>query len=71
MRLPEKKASRVQFYLDIDASDKDKWDEMVQWLITHMQKLEAAFKKPLDESRLVLNTVDELETDLDSELTLN
>ena len=71
MRLPEKKASRVQFYLDIDASDKDKWDEMVQWLITHMQKLEAVFKKPLDESRLVLNTVDELETDLDSELTLN
>lgn len=65
-RLPERKSSRIQHYLEIDTSNKNKWNEIIQWLISHMQKLEIACTKTLDDSRLILNKIDEAEINLDS-----
>lgn len=33
----------------MDGDDRDKWPEMIDWLINHIIKMEAAFKAPLTE----------------------
>ena len=49
LRLDDKKASRVQFRKEFDGYNKDHWQEMIEWLISHMISLEKAFKQPLQQ----------------------
>ncbi|KXS53746.1 MAG: hypothetical protein AWU57_1864 [Marinobacter sp. T13-3] len=46
--LPNKKACRIQYSKPVDGYDKANWPEMIQWLITHMTRLENALSGPLE-----------------------
>jgi hypothetical protein len=46
-RLDNKKASRIQFNQSVVGYNKENWPDMIQWLVTHITKLESALKKPL------------------------
>ncbi|KGJ92084.1 DUF4268 domain-containing protein [Thalassotalea sp. ND16A] len=48
-RLDDKKSSRVQIRSDFDGKNKDNWPEMIEWLIDHMIRFEAALKPHLGE----------------------
>lgn len=50
MRLDNKKMSRIQFGCKADGFNKETWGESVNWHLEHMQKLEAAFKGPLQKA---------------------
>lgn len=45
-RLNDRKASYVRYAKNIDGDNRDNWPEMIAWLVEHIIKLEAAFKKP-------------------------
>lgn len=45
--LPEKKASRILTVKKAKLSNKDKWPEQFEWLISTLVKMKAAFKKHL------------------------
>jgi len=47
LRLDAKKASRIQYKKEFDGYNKDNWTEMIQWMIVHMIRLEAALKTEL------------------------
>lgn len=47
LRLNDKKASRVQYSLDIDGYDEENWPNIIRWLIEHMSALEKALDKHL------------------------
>ena len=49
--LPNKKACRIQYSKPVDGYDKANWPDMIQWLITHMTRLEQALKEPLEQIR--------------------
>ena len=46
-RMDDKISSRVVFAQPFDGFNRDVWPEMIAWLSTHMQKLEAACSEPL------------------------
>jgi hypothetical protein len=48
-RMENNKASRIDLIQIIDGYNRDYWGEMIEWLVKHVGKLEAAFKKPLSE----------------------
>ena len=49
-KLEDKKACRVKFSHDFDGYDEEKWPDIIEWLICHMTKLEAAFEMPMREA---------------------
>lgn len=53
-RLDDKKSSYVRYGHAVDGYNHDNWPEMIEWLIVHIIKLEAAFKKPLAEAMQAL-----------------
>ena len=46
-RMDDKKASRIVYAQPFDGFNKDAWPEMIAWLSTHIQKLEATLSEPL------------------------
>ena len=46
-RMDDKKASRIVYSQPFDGFNRESWPEMIAWLSTHIQKLEAAFGEPL------------------------
>lgn len=49
LALPTKKQSRVQFGQQYSGYNPENWDEMISWMVSHMIRLEDAFRKPLQE----------------------
>ncbi len=49
-RLDDRISSYVRYGLAVDGDNREDWPEMIAWLITHIIKMEAAFKKPLAEA---------------------
>lgn len=50
-RMDDCKASIIRYALDVvDGFNEENWPEMIDWLVKHMIRLEAAFKKPLSEA---------------------
>jgi len=45
--LPEKKSCRIQYSKPVDGYNRDNWPDMIQWLVTHMIRLEQAMREPL------------------------
>jgi len=46
--LPEKKASRIKYQKnDVDYFNKDDWEQMIEFMIDGMERLEKAFKDPI------------------------
>jgi len=56
--LPDRKACRIQFGKPVDGYDSANWPEMIQWLVTHMTRLEKALSKPLEKAKQDLRQVD-------------
>lgn len=48
-RLDDKKASRIKYKYTVDGYNRENWPEIIKWLVTHLSKLEKAFKLPLAE----------------------
>ncbi len=46
-RMDVKKASRIVYAQPFDGFNRDEWPKMIEWLSTHIQKLEAAFAENL------------------------
>ncbi|WP_424831260.1 DUF4268 domain-containing protein [Ruegeria sp.] len=49
LRLDDKKSSRLQFGIQCDGLNRDKWPEYVDWHVNHIQKLRAALEGPIAE----------------------
>jgi hypothetical protein len=49
-RLDDKKSSYIRYGQAVDGYNRDNWPEMITWMVTHIIKLESAFKKPLAEA---------------------
>jgi len=49
-RLDDRISSYVRYGLAVDGDNREDWPEIIAWLITHIIKMEAAFKKPLAEA---------------------
>jgi hypothetical protein len=49
-RLNDKISSYIRYGLAVDGDDREKWPEMIDWLINHIIKMETAFKTPLTEA---------------------
>ena len=47
LRLDDKKASRIQLRKEFDGYNREQWQDMIDWLVDHMIRLEKAFKSPL------------------------
>lgn len=47
LRLDNKKQSRIQYSIKLDAFNKDNWPEAIAWHLEHMTKLEKAIQIPL------------------------
>ena len=45
--LPEKKASRIIVYKEVDFDNKDNWAEQFEWLLDMALRMKKAFKKYL------------------------
>lgn len=45
-----KKSSCIRYGYSVDGDNRDNWPKMIEWLVEHIIKLEAAFKKPLAEA---------------------
>lgn len=50
LRLDDKKQSRIQYSIKLDAFNKDKWPEAIAWHLEHMTRLEQVLKAPLHET---------------------
>lgn len=46
-RLDDKKACRIVYAQDFDGYDRENWPAMIEWLSTHIRRLEATFAAPL------------------------
>ncbi|WP_136526571.1 DUF4268 domain-containing protein [Geomonas ferrireducens] len=55
-RLDDKKSSSIRFGHDVDGFNRDNWPGMVNWMVEHIIKLEAALKKPLADAVKALKT---------------
>ncbi|KRW80864.1 DUF4268 domain-containing protein [Marinobacter sp. P4B1] len=58
LRLPNRKACRIQHGESVDGYDKDNWSDIVAWLVEHMSRLETALRGPLEKIRPELKTAD-------------
>ena len=58
LRLPNRKACRIQYGESVDGYDKDNWSDIVAWLVEHMSRLETALRGPLEKIRPELKTAD-------------
>jgi len=47
MRLDDKKMSRIQFTIQADGYNREKWSEHIQWHLKQMTRFEKALKQPL------------------------
>ena len=47
-RMDDKKASRVKYEKPFDGYSKESWNEMIPFMINAMERLEIAFKEPLE-----------------------
>ena len=45
--LPEKKASRILVYKNVDFDNKDTWSEQFDWMMDMALRMKKAFKKYL------------------------
>ena len=45
-RLDNKKSCYIRYGLDVDGYNRDNWSKIVEWMVDHIIKLEAAFRKP-------------------------
>lgn len=45
--LPNRKACRIQYSRAVDGYNKDNWADMINWLVEHMTRLEAALSAPI------------------------
>ncbi|MCG7644344.1 DUF4268 domain-containing protein [Alteromonas sp. Cnat3-28] len=50
LRLDEKKASRVQYSQEFQGYERDSWPDIIDWMITHMIRLEKATKQYLSQA---------------------
>jgi len=57
-RLDNKKACRIQFSKAFDGYNQENWPQMVDWLVSHIGLLEAAFANPLVEIKQSLKNSD-------------
>jgi len=46
-RMDDKKASRIVYAKPFDGFDRENWPAMIDWLSTHIRKLETAMREPL------------------------
>jgi hypothetical protein len=46
-RMETKKACRIVYSRPFDGYNEDNWPEMINWLSTHIRRLEAVFREPL------------------------
>lgn len=58
-RMDDKKASRIVYAQPFDGFNREAWPEMIGWLATHIQKLEAAFNEPLSRLNRQVRSQDE------------
>ncbi|MDW7548611.1 DUF4268 domain-containing protein [Pseudoalteromonas peptidolytica] len=49
LRLNDKKSSRIQLSKAVNGKDEANWSEYIQWLVTHISKLESSLKPLLPE----------------------
>ena len=49
-RLEEKKASRIKFSKSFDDTNRDNWQDMIEWLVSKMTLFERALREPLSEA---------------------
>lgn len=49
-RLDDNKASAILYVKQADGVNREKWPEMINWLVENMTKLETVLKKPLHEA---------------------
>ncbi len=56
-RMDDNKASRIVYAQSFDGFNREAWPEMIGWLATHIQKLEAAFSEPLSRLNLLNHQV--------------
>ena len=54
-RLDDKKSSRICIQHPFDIGDESSWPVMIEWLCTHINKLEEAFSEPLDRLNREMN----------------
>ena len=45
--LPERKACRIQYAQPVDGFEQENWPWMIDWLVTHMTRLEQTMRDPL------------------------
>ena len=55
-RLDQKKACRISFAQSFDGYDRENWPKMIDWLGTHIVKLQETFSEPLREASQDLKT---------------
>ena len=55
-RLDDKKACRICYSHPFDGFDEDNWQEIIEWLCTHIIKLEKAFSEPLGRSNELIKS---------------
>ncbi|SCM68739.1 DUF4268 domain-containing protein [Donghicola eburneus] len=58
-RMDDKKQSLIVYSKPFDGYNRESWDEMITWLVEHIQKLEATFKEPLARLHRQLRNHDE------------
>ena len=58
-RMDDKKASRIVYAKPFDGYNREAWPEMIDWLSTYIQKLEATFRNPLIRLNPQIRTHDE------------
>lgn len=46
-RLDHKKSSRIEIAKPFDSSEPEQWDEIIEWMITHLRNVHAALDGPL------------------------
>lgn len=64
MRLENKKACRIVFSKLFNGYEQENWSLMIDWLLEHIQKLEAAFSNPLNQANQDLpDFTQEIETE--------
>lgn len=49
-RLEDRKSSYLRYGQAADGDNRDKWPELIEWLVEHIIKLEEAVKKPLTDA---------------------
>ncbi len=54
LRLEDKKSSRIEFTIDVDAHNPDLWHRHIVWHLAYIQKLEQAFKPFMSEAHQVI-----------------